>query len=284
MRPHVNSARTGVQWVRSGVRTFLRQPLAMSGLFFMFMAAVSVLSLVPLVGTAVSIALVPAATLGLMAATREAEQGRFPMPSQLIAGFRGGPQRTQAMLALGGLYALALLLVLGLVTVLGGDLPAPVPAPAADGAGGAGGAGGAEVTPEMVGAAFGRPGMWIAMLAYLPVLMAFWHAPPLVFWHGVKPVKSLFFSLVACWSNKAALFFFTIGWIAVFMITGLILGLLGTLLGGAQALQIVVYPIVLFMASMFHTSLWFTFRDSFDFDEAGSSPGPAPSTPQGDTP
>ncbi|MFP8834222.1 BPSS1780 family membrane protein [Hydrogenophaga sp. XSHU_21] len=272
MRLQVNSARTGVQWVRMGVRTFLRQPLAMSGLFFMFMAAVSVLSLVPLVGTAVSIALVPAATLGLMAATREAEQGRFPMPSQLIAAFRGGTQRTQAMLMLGGLYALALLVVVGLVGLLAGDMPAP----AADAAGGA------EVTPEMVGAALGRPGMWVAMLAYLPVLMAFWHAPPLVFWHGVKPAKSLFFSLVACWSNKAALFFFTIGWIAVFMITGLILGVLGTLLGGAEALQIVVYPIVLFMASMFHTSLWFTFRDSFHFDEAGASSDPAPT--EGDAP
>ena len=40
-------ASTGLQWVRLGVKTFLRQPLAMSGLFFMFMAVVSVLALVP---------------------------------------------------------------------------------------------------------------------------------------------------------------------------------------------------------------------------------------------
>ena len=53
----------------------------------------------------------------------------------------------------------------------------------------------------------------------------------------------------------------------VFIVVGLGLGLLGSLLGGAQAMQVVLYPIVLFMASMFHTSLWFTFRDSFRFDD-----------------
>ena len=105
------------------------------------------------------------------------------------------------------------------------------------------------------------------LLVYLPVMMAFWHAPPLVFWHGVSPAKSLFFSLVACWSNKGALLLFLVGWVVVFMLTGLFLGLLGSIVGGSEVMQIVVYPIVLFMASMFHTSLWFTFSDSFRFDE-----------------
>ena len=268
MRARVNPASTGLGWVRQGVRTFFRQPLAMSGLFFMFMAAASVLSLVPLLGTAVSVALVPAATLGLMAATREAQQGRFPMPSTLVLAFRGGPARTRAMLTLGAMYAAALLLVLGASVLLAAD-PGAAVAPA-----------GEEVTAEAVREAFNRPGLWVAMLLYLPVLMAFWHAPALVYWHGVSPGKSLFFSLVACWSNKAALFFFTLGWLAVFMGMGLFLGLVGALLGGAQALNLVLYPVVLFMASMFHTSIWFTFVDSFAFDAAVAADAPHP----GDTP
>lgn len=256
MRVQINKAGTGWQWVKLGMRTFLRQPLAMSGLFFMFMALVSVLSIVPVLGTAVAVALVPAATLGLMAATREAEQGRFPMPSLLLTAFRGGSARTRNMLVLGAMYAVGLFLVMGIAALFAGDVPAA--APITDGT---------EVTPEAMSAAIGRPGMGVALLAYLPVLMAFWHAPALVFWHGVSPVKSLFFSLVACWNNKAALLLFTLGWAGVFIITGLLLGLLGSIVGGPQVMQIVVYPIVLFMASMFHTSLWFTFRDSFRFDE-----------------
>ncbi len=258
MKLQVNKAATGWQWVKRGMRTFLRQPLAMSGLFFMFMALVSVLSIVPVLGTAVAAALVPAATLGLMAATREAEQGRFPMPSLLLTAFRGGAERTRRMLLLGGLYALALLAVMTVAALFasaGGAAPAPLPEGAAD------------VTPEAVGAAMGRPGLWLTLLLYLPVMMAFWHAPPLVFWHGVPPAKSLFFSLVACWSNKGALLLFLVGWVVVFMLTGLFLGILGSIVGGPGVMQIVVYPIVLFMASMFHTSLWFTFRDSFRFDD-----------------
>ena len=72
------------------MRTFFRQPLALAGLFFMYMAAASVLSLMPVLGTVVALAIVPAATLGLMAATREATLGKFPMPSILISAFRAG--------------------------------------------------------------------------------------------------------------------------------------------------------------------------------------------------
>ena len=251
MKLHIVPARTGLQWVKLGARTFFRQPLAMAGLFFMFMATVSVLSLVPVVGTLLSLALVPAATLGLMAATREAQQGRFPMPSTLVSAFRGGSAKTRSMLVLGAMYAAGLMLVFGV-----GALFATEAAPAVEAAG-------AEVSPEMVRNMFASQGLWAAMVLYLPLLMAFWHAPALVHWHGVSPLKSLFFSLMACWANKGAMLLYTLGWVGVFMLVGLLMSLLGALLGGADALNLVLYPMVLLLASMFHTSIWFTVRDSF---------------------
>ena len=260
MKLNLVPASTGLTWVRLGIRTFFRQPLAMGGLFFMFMAAVSVLSLVPLVGTALSVGLVPAATLGLMAATREAEQGRFPMPSQLVLAFRGGAERTRAMIMLGGLYAVGLLVVLVAAALLAGTADA-LPAT------------GDELTPEMVQALAGEPGLWLAMLVYLPVMMAFWHAPALVYWRGVSPGKSLFFSLMACWANKGAMLLYSLGWMVVIMMFGLVMNLLAVLIGGAQMLSVVIYPTVLLLASMFHTSIWFTFRDSFVTEDA-SPPAP----------
>ena len=107
MKLHPVPARTGLLWVREGIKTFWRQPLAMSGLFFLFMALVSVLSALPLVGTAVALALLPAATLGLMAAAREASEGKFPMPTVLASAFRAGAERLRAMLdARGYLFTL----------------------------------------------------------------------------------------------------------------------------------------------------------------------------------
>lgn len=254
MKLQLVSPGTGLSWVKLGVKTFFRQPLAMSGLFFMFMAVVSVLSVVPVVGTALSLALVPAATLGLMAAAREAVQGRFPMPLTLITAFRQGADRTRAMLVLGAMYAGALLLVLGVATLAAGAVPGPAEL---------GEAANGEMTPERVRSTLFNPGMWWAMLVYVPVLMAFWHAPALVHWHGVSPGKSLFFSLLACWRNKGAMLVYMAGWVGVFMLVGLVMSLMSALLGGAAAMNLVLYPAVLFMASMFHTSIYFTFRDSF---------------------
>ena len=251
MKLQLVPARTGFTWVQLGVKTFMRQPLALAGLFFMFMAMVSVLSLVPLVGSAVSLALVPAATLGLMAATREATEGRFPMPLTLVTAFRAGPARTRPMLMLGGMYALALLMVLGLASLFSGPTPLPTDAT------------GSEVTPEMVQAAVFSTSLWVGMLFYVPVVMAFWHAPALVHWHGISPGKSLFFSLAACWANRGAMLLYGLGWLGVFLLGGLLMSLLGALLGGAQALGFMLYPVVLLMASMFHTSIYFSYRDSF---------------------
>ena len=254
MKLHLVPARTGLQWVKLGVKTFFRQPLAMSGLFFMFMATVSVLSLIPLLGTLISLVLVPVATLGLMAATREATQGRFPMPSTLISGLRGTSVQTRNMLILGAMYAAGLLLVLGVATLFAGDAPAVDPSAG-------------EVSADVVRASLANQGLLAGLVVYLPLLMAFWHAPALVHWHGVSPGKSLFFSFMACWGNKGAMLFYSLGWVGVFMLVGLFLSLLGALLGGAQALNIVLYPAVLFMASMFHTSIYFTFVDSFELTE-----------------
>ena len=231
MKLNIVPARTGFQWVKLGAKTFFRQPLAMGGLFFMFMATVSVLSLIPLAGTLISLALVPAATLGLMAASREAEQGRFPMPTLLVSAFRAGPSNTRSMLILGAMYAAALMLVFGVGALFASDLP-PVEMPEG------------EVSPERVRAMFSNPGLWVALLLYVPVVMAFWHAPALVHWHAVSPFKSLFFSLMACWANKGAMLLYGLGWMAVIMMAGVVMNLLAALFGGAGLLNLLffVYP------------------------------------------
>ncbi|WP_066259254.1 BPSS1780 family membrane protein [Hydrogenophaga flava] len=244
-------ASTGLQWVRLGVKTFLRQPPAMSGLFFMFMAVVSVLALVPFLGTALATLLTPAVNLGLMSASREAEAGRFPMPKQLVTALRGGPAKTRGMLTLGGLYGLGLLVILLLVGLMEGNPE-----------------GAATMTAEeAMRSMVTSPALWFGLAAMMPLQMLFWHAPALLFWHDVPPVKSLFFSLMASWANKGALLVFLLGWTGLFVAFSVSLSLLSALLGGADAAGLIVYPAVLFMASMFFTSIWFTFRDSFDAEE-----------------
>jgi hypothetical protein len=120
MKLRIVPARTGLDWVKGGIFVFRRQPLAMAALFFMSMAAMSLLSLFPLIGPALALALLPSVTLAMMVASAEAMQGRFPTPDVLLVAFRTGKERLRHMLQLGALYAVGFLLVIGLSALVDG--------------------------------------------------------------------------------------------------------------------------------------------------------------------
>jgi hypothetical protein len=265
MKLNIVPARTGITWVKLGIQTFFKQPLAMAGLFFMYMAAATVASLIPFVGVVLALAIVPAATLGLMAATQEATKGRFPMPTILISAFRTGKQQVRAMLVLGFLYAAACLLIVSLVPLFF-EVPASREA---------------ALSPEMQGA------MLAIMVLYLPISILFWHAPALVHWHGVSPVKSLFFSAVVCFRNAGAYLMFGLAWMVVLMLIGMLVSLLAGLLASPEAAAAIVMPAALLMAAMFSTSLYFTFEGSFDAspdDNPNNNDHPDNNPTPGDTP
>jgi hypothetical protein len=264
MKLNIVPARTGWLWVRAGLRTFWQQPLALSGLFFLFITVMSVASLVPYLGNALALGLLPAATLGLMAATREASQGKFPMPSILISAFRAGRQQARAMAVLGVIYALGFLAVLGISALFdGGDFARLYLV-------------GGSLTREMVESPAFQNAMWVAMALYLPLSLLFWHAPALVHWHGVSPAKSLFFSGVACLRNFGAMTLFLLGWLGVFSLVGAGLLMLSMALGQPELMGMLMFPASLLLAAMFFCSIYFSFRDSFVTDEAEPSPPNAP--------
>ena len=253
MKLQIVPASRGIQWVKSGIRTFFRQPLAMAGLFFMFLALMSILSLIPLIGSVMALTLLPGATLGLMAATREASAGKFPMPILLITAFRAGRQQVRSMLILGGLYALGFVLVLGITAPIDGGKFAKLYLL------------GSSMTPELLQSADFQTAMLLASVLYLPLSLMFWHAPALVHWHGVGPVKSLFFSFIACMRNFWAFAVYGVAWIGVFLGFGIVMATLAAVLGSAEAVAATMYPAAMLMAATFFTSIYFTFVDSFGF-------------------
>ena len=272
MKLNIVPARTGITWVRLGFKTFLQQPLAMSGLFFMFMAVLSVATLLPFIGSALALALLPAATLGLMAATQEATKGKFPMPSILISAFRAGKQRMRAMMVLGALYAVGFLVLMGISALIDGGQFAKLYLV------------GGKITQEMVTQDNFQLAMWVTMLLYIPLSLLFWHAPALVHWHGIPPVKSLFFSLMACYKNWAALAVYGLAWAGIFMGAMVLLTLIAVLLGNPNIAVMALFPVALLVMAMFFTSIFFTFRDSFTDTPDPSTPAPdAPAAFSGDS-
>lgn len=260
MKLNIVPAHTGVIWVKAGIGVFWRQPMAMAALFFMTMAAMSLASAVPLIGTPLALALLPSATLAMMVASAEAIQGRFPTPTVLLAAFGTGRQRWVHMLQLGALYAAGFMAVMGISALFDGGQFAQVYL------------GGAPITRDIAESSDFQRAMWVAMLLYLPLSLLFWHAPGLVHWHGVPPVKSLFFSIVACVRNFGAFVVYGLAWFGVFAIGGVLISVISALLAvlgvfsaetAPSAIGGLMMGLAMVMAAMFFSSIVFTFRDCF---------------------
>lgn len=258
MKLNIVPARDGATWAKRGITTFFKQPLALSGLFFMFMALLSIATLVPLIGAALALALLPAATLGLMAATQEASRGKFPMPVILISAFRAGRQQLRAMAVLGALYALGFLALMGISALIDGGKFAGLYLF------------GGQMSEELVLQGDFQIAMWVTLLLYTPLSLLFWHAPALVHWHGVPPVKSLFFSLLACSRNWRAMTVYTLVWLGLFTAAIVVITLVAVLLGNPGFAAVAMFPVALLVMAMFFTSLYFTFEGSFEQSDAAA--------------
>ncbi len=248
-------ARTGIYWVKRGMLTFASQPLAMTGLFVMWIAFMSVTSVLPVVGLPLALTLLPAATLGLMAATREATMGQFPKPAFLICAFRSGRRTARAMLALGVLYCAGFMGIMAVTWLVDGGGFASVYL-----------GNRSDTPPPLLQSAQFQSALWVFIGLHLPLSLTFWHAPALVYWHGITPVKSLFFSAVACWRNLAALTVFGAVWMGIMVLVALVVVTIATWLGHPGLAFSLVTAALLVVVSMFFTSLYFTFKDSLSDD------------------
>jgi hypothetical protein len=252
MKLNLVKASTGTSWVRQGVRTFWRQPIALGGLFFIFISLMSVFAIVPRIGNVLAIVCIPAASLGLMQAASLANQGQFPMPGVLFSAFRAAPERRQQMLVLGILYAGAFVGVLGLSSLFDGGVFAQLYLF------------GGRITPELVNTPGFETAMWFCTLLYVPVSATFWHAPALVHWHGVPAFKSLFFSLMACFTNWRAFGVYLLTWTAISMGFSFSLIVVMSLFDLNALSGATLIPALLVLAAMFFTSSFFSYRDCFE--------------------
>jgi len=251
MKLHLVNASQGSQWVRQGLRTFLRQPLGLVGLFMLFALLLMGLHVLPTLGTALGLMLVPAFTSGFVRATEAVEQGKFPLPHVLVMHWVRSRVTRMRMVGLGALYLAAIVLImLASVFVDGGTLAHFYLL-------------GGKLEEEQLQ----NPGLHNAALLtltlYLPVSMAFWHAPMLVADADMGPVKALFFSFVACKRNMAAFTLFGASWALFYLALSMVVATLAVMLGGPEVLQVVVFPLTLAMAALFFTSIHYSYRDCF---------------------
>lgn len=244
----------GALWVKNGLRAFFRQPLGFAGLYGTVMFVGMLLMSLQVVGLIAVITFTPAITLAFMRAVQYTLSGRRFGIMVLVDVWRSSPERRLAQLKLGLLYCACV----GLVLLVLGTLLSGTPSwqQALDGSDAAREA--ALQSPALLRAVL------LGMLAYVPISIAFWHAPALVQWAGQPVAKSIFFSLMACWHNRWAFTVFGLTWGGVIFLAASLSAMLATLFQSPQALQFVTLPIAIVFGASFYASIYFSVVDCFE--------------------
>jgi hypothetical protein len=254
VQARIARAGQGVRWLAEGWRLFRVAPLPWLALACVYLLATNVLALVPVVGLVAALMLVPALTVGMMAAARAASHGMQPGVRMLAEGFQ---HNGRAQLALGAVYFACSMAVFAATALADPE---------------------ARMRSVLGGAA--QPGalavgdvlfpMAVFALCYAPVLMLFWFAPPLAAWHSTGALKALFFSFVACLMNWRAFLAYAAA-VAVMMLAVPLAALLVLRAFGAAnpgvALVSMVFPLLLVMLPTLFASFYVSYRDVFGVEK-----------------
>jgi hypothetical protein len=226
-------AAAGLQWLRDGLRLFVRQPL----MLFLLVAVVPVVVLVglvqvPVLGQAACLMLYPTMMIGMLCACRQVEAGRVPGLRSYAEALSEPGVRWQ-LFRIGVYYAL----IAGALATLWSLLP-DEPPPAA-------GTNAAD-KPELTMTPLGALAVLGSVVIWVPLQMTMWFAPPLCAWHGMAAGKALFFSFFACWRNRMALLVYVlaIGG-ASFLVMLLLAGVASAVGAGDRISQVLIAPLPL---------------------------------------
>ncbi len=178
----------GVEWVRQGWRLYSQAPGLWIGVYLVFIGIIFAAALFPLVGFIVQNMLYPVLGAGLMVGCDALWRGRPLEFNHLFAGFS---RNSGQLVLLGGLYCIALIIVMVVAFV-----------PTIGLVGGLAFVGAED--PEVLIGSLGLP-ILIGFLLYfallMPLLMAIWFAPTLIVLNDVPALDAVRISFFACLKN-----------------------------------------------------------------------------------
>ena len=182
----------GWRWIAAGILIFRRNPPRWLLVIALLFIGSRVLLAIPLVGM-IAVLIAPNFLAGLAHGAQAIEQGMPLRLGYLVSGFL---RNAAGLVTIGGVSLVGQFLTLMAMVLIGGEAIGNVAKTMA--------AGGA--TPETILAMrAAAPSMVLALLVgfvlSVPLMMAVWFAPLLVFFNDMKPVPALMLSLWACLRN-----------------------------------------------------------------------------------
>ena len=236
-------AATGWLWIRQGFLYFRQQPMELCALFLCYLFAMLVLELVPFVGQVLTFVCLPLFTLSFMQACRQLELGKRVHPRILLYGFH--ESRRKRMLQLGLLYLLAAGIALASSTLVDDGVFWQVIS------------GQIELNEKTVQDSHLTRAMLFAMVIYIPALMSFWFAGPLIAWQQMPVFKAMFYSFFASLRTFRVLLMYALAWFAVGGILPTLLGMIvASISGNASLMFVIMMPLSMLSTTILYCSFY----------------------------
>jgi hypothetical protein len=239
-------ARTGWEWVRTGLSIFRRQPGMLTALLVMSLFAMMLLSLVPVVGKYLAILLVPSFGMALMQACAQILRGERAMPAVALTGFRApGMQR---LCKLGVVY-LGVYLLLTVLTrsAISPEFIAQMSQPDASRKV-------VEVNPADLFTMLGITTLQLCLF------LALSFATPLTYWKGMGTFKAVFYSVFAVRGALGAFLVMLLASLGLFMAMSIVLMLI---FGNGEAGQVVVVWLILMFGLLQQCAIYAAYHQIF---------------------
>jgi len=197
MEPRAVSVGHGWTWIVQGFALFRKSPAVWLALLLLLFVSMKVVVRVPLLGI-IFVLLMPHFIVGLMEGCRALEHGSRLELGHLLAGFR---RNAAQLVTIGGISLVGNFAVMMLVMELGGEAMTALAKAVTQGA---------QMTPQLTremqaATRTVAQALLIGTAVSLPLLMALWYAPLLVYFNDLGPLAALKSSFLACVKNTGAM-------------------------------------------------------------------------------
>jgi hypothetical protein len=243
----------GYTWIRQGIWLFKQNPLGFLMLVFMYVFVAQLAVIIPVIGVFAVLLLTPTLSVGFMTACRQAIQKERIRPSVYLIALQSGQFVRNRILQLGLVYA-ALILIMSFVLSLLVDFEMLLPLMTTD----------KPITPEALRQVYLV--LVFGAVLYIPIAMLMWFSPILIAWADMSVPQALFSSWLACWTNKAAFFFYLSIWSAILIAVPLSIGMIFDALNFGQAASFIVAPVSMAGLTIMHCSFYATWKACFTED------------------
>ncbi len=252
-------ANTGWLWIKQGFAYFRQQPMEFSTLFLAYLFFMLVLGFIPFAGQVLAFILMPLFTLSFMQGCRGIDQSLRVSPRLLVAGFQS-PQAGR-LLMLGVLYLIAASIALGVSTLIDDGVFFDIIS------------GQMELNASNVEDTNMAAAMLFAMLLYLPALMAFWFAGPLIAWQNMSVFKAVFYSFFASCKSFRIFLYYGLCW---FMLAGIIPTVVSVIIasitGNQTMIVMIMMPLSMILTIILYCSFYPSYKSIFgQADSAGNN-------------